>query len=109
MSYASEEYINQQEAEQISGSINALPSPMSQAQNDYILQLLDTSILVTHQKDEIQELLQEGNLTTDHANRIISALLTQQNNPLNRIRDGELLLMSDLKRAIKKTVDDPNT
>lgn len=109
MSQASEEYINQSELEQVMGSINALPSPMSQAQADYIWTLLNTSILASFQKDNIINLLNSGNLTTDQANRIITALLEQQVNPLDRVKNGELLLQSDLKKAIKKTCEDPNS
>lgn len=109
MSQASEEYIHQSEAEQIIGSINALPSPISEAQNDYIWELLNTSILASFQKDQIINLLNDGNLTSDHANKIIIALKEHQKNPLDRVKDGELLLMSDLKTAVRKAVEDPNT
>jgi hypothetical protein len=109
MSQASEEYIHQSEAEQVMGTISALPSLMSQAQADYVWELLNKSILATFQKDNIVTLLNSGNLTMDQANRIITALLEQQTNPLDRVKNGELLLQSDLKKAIKKTCDDPNT
>ena len=109
MSQASEEYINQSEVESLAGSITALPSPMSKAQYDYMIELLDTSILATVQKDDIHRLLQEGNLTQDHANRIILELQRLQNSPLNRVQNGELLLQTDLKIAIKQAADSPNT
>lgn len=81
---------------------------MSQAQSDYIMQLLDTCILATVQKDEIHALLQ-NKISKDHASDIIDRLLNAQNNPLNRIRDGELLLMKDVKKAITRAVQNPNT
>lgn len=109
MSRASEEHIKMQELEYLSGSITALPSPMSREQYDYILQLLDTSILATVQKDQVHEIINSGNLTRDHASRIIEALKDQQKNPLDRVKDGELLLQSDLKKAIRKACDDPTT
>lgn len=109
MSQANEEYIHEQEAEEVMGSIHALPSPMSQAQYDYIVELIGTSVLANCQKMDIETIIDSGNLTSDHANRIIMALLDNQKNPLDRVRDGELLLQTDLKVAVRKAVDDPNT
>lgn len=113
MSHANEEYIHQQEIEQATsemmGTITALPSPISIAQHDYIIELMKTSVLANIQKADINRLLDEGNLTSDHANKLITALLENQKNPLDRVKDGELLLKSDLKIAVKKAVDDPNT
>lgn len=106
MSSASEEYIHQQD---IIGSITALPSPMSEPQYHYILDLLDKSILSEVQKQNIYELINSGNLTRDHASRIIESLHDHQKNPLDRVRDGEMLPMTELKKAIRKTCDDPNT
>jgi hypothetical protein len=108
MSYASEEYINQSEAEQVGGSITALPSQMSEAQYQYILTLLDTCILADVQKDKIIEGL-DHTTTSDMANKIIIELQQLQKNPLDRIREGELLLAKDLKIAVRKAVEDPNT
>jgi hypothetical protein len=95
MSYASEEYINQSEAEQVGGSITALPSQMSEAQYQYILTLLDTCILADVQKDKIIEGL-DHTTTSDMANKIIIELQQLQKNPLDRI-------------AVRKAVEDPNT
>lgn len=106
MSYASEEYLHQQEVEQ--GSIMATPSLMTEAQYDYILSLLDTCILADCQKDKIQESL-DDTVTMDRANKIITELQQLQKNPLDRIREGELLLQSEVSNAIRKTVNNPNT
>lgn len=57
----------------------------------------------------MQEIINSGNLTRDHASRIIEALKDQQKNPLDRVKDGELLLQSELKKAIRKAVEDPKS
>ena len=107
MSYASEEYLYQQESEH-NGSIVAQPSLMSEAQYDYILSLLDTCILADCQKDKIHESL-DNTVTSDRANKIITELQQLQKNPLDRIREGELLLQTEVSQAIRKTLNDPNT
>ena len=86
----------------------AEPSLMTEPQYEYILTLLDTCILADCQKDRIQESL-DGTTTSDKANKIITELQQLQKNPLDRIREGELLLQSDVSKAIRKTVNDPNT
>lgn len=103
--------------EDIFDHINQLPqgetlidkgSPASAAQFDYILSLLDTSILATVQKDQIQNSLTKE-MSSEKASEVIEELLQAQKQPLERVKEGELLLMSDLKTAIRKAVENPNT
>jgi transcriptional regulator CtsR len=109
MSHANEEYIKQSELEQLQGAITALPSPISQAQYYYIIELIDSSILADIQKKELSRLLEDGNLTSDQANKIIVALLDQQINPLDRAKNGETLRQHEIKKAVRKACEDPNT
>jgi hypothetical protein len=90
------------------GTIVAVPSPMSEAQYNYILELIDTCILADCQKDQIHESVENNNYTLDQGNEIINYLLSVQRNPLQRVQDGELLLQNDLKIAVRKQVENPN-
>jgi hypothetical protein len=104
MSRASEEHIRYQEQQ----GIIAEPSPMTRAQYDYILELLQTSILGDIQKQDVINCT-ENNITIDHASNIIRELLQLQRNPLDRIRDGETLSWNERKKAIRKATENPNT
>jgi hypothetical protein len=81
--------------------------PASDAQKSYILTLLDTCILATCQTDWIYESLED--LTIQEASELIKQLKETQQNPLDRVKNGELLLASDLKIAVRKAVENPNT
>jgi hypothetical protein len=104
MSQSSEEHIKYQEQQ----GIIAEPSPMTRAQYDYIIELLQTSILGDIQKQEVINCT-ENNITIDHASNIIRELLQLQKNPLDRIKDGELLYMKDVNIAVRKAAENPNT
>lgn len=105
MSLSSKEFLKQSEEQ---GSIMAAPSLMTEPQYYYILDLIDTCILADVQKDRIHETV-EGPITSDLANKIINELLQLQVNPLDKIKNGELLKESDLKIAITRAAKTPNT
>jgi hypothetical protein len=68
---------------------------------------LDTCILAKCQTDWIYESLED--LTIQEASELIKQLKETQQNPLDRVKNGELLLASDLKIAVRKAVENPNT
>lgn len=46
-----------------------------------------------------------GQITSDEFDKIVSDLYTRQINPLVAVREGKLLLMKDVNKAVKKAAD----
>lgn len=83
-------------------------APISHSQIDFIEYLLRKS---TYSEDKKQEIFDKANsqITMDEASELIDELLQHQCSPLESHRNGELLTVKDLQKAVKQSVDMPNT
>jgi acyl-CoA reductase-like NAD-dependent aldehyde dehydrogenase len=50
-----------------------------------------------------------GEMTEERYNELLKIISDRQISPLARVRNGELLLISDVIKAVKQAVNNPNT
>ena len=60
--------------------------------------------------EEISQIFAEfGEMTEERYNELLKIISDRQTSPLARVRNGELLLITDVIKAVKQAVNNPKT